>query len=168
MEAAIKSRHKAKLGKVEAVVDFAFTVGTEESDAFASKQVKHATQLPRNKTLRSTIFVALELVFSVFVEIGGDGDGDGVTCVVDVGAGAGAGVGVRCSVLMLVLLLVLLLCLCWCGSRCCCWYSSCSWWYWWSRCSFFVVVDIGDGGVDIDDGGGGDHAFKVSFAKCCW
>lgn len=39
VEAAIKSRHKAKLGKVEAVVEFAFTVGVEETDAMASKQV---------------------------------------------------------------------------------------------------------------------------------
>lgn len=38
MEAAIKSRHKTKLGKVEAVDNFAFTVGIEESDAMASKQ----------------------------------------------------------------------------------------------------------------------------------
>lgn len=39
VEAAIKTRHKAKLGKVEAVVEFAFTVGVEETDAMASKQV---------------------------------------------------------------------------------------------------------------------------------
>lgn len=39
VEAAIKTRHKAKLGKIEAVDNFAFTVGTEETDAMASKQV---------------------------------------------------------------------------------------------------------------------------------
>lgn len=39
VEAAIKTKHKAKLGKVEAVVGFAFTVGAEETDAMASKQV---------------------------------------------------------------------------------------------------------------------------------
>lgn len=43
VEAAIKTRHKAKLGKVEAVDDFAFTVGTEETDAMASKQVLYVT-----------------------------------------------------------------------------------------------------------------------------
>lgn len=40
VEAAIKTRHKTKLGKVEAVDDFAFTVGVEETDAMASKQVR--------------------------------------------------------------------------------------------------------------------------------
>lgn len=39
VEAAIKTRHTAKLGKVEAVVGLAFTVGAEETDAMASKQV---------------------------------------------------------------------------------------------------------------------------------
>lgn len=39
VEAAIKTRHKAKLGKIEAVDDFAFTVGAEETDAMVSKQV---------------------------------------------------------------------------------------------------------------------------------
>ena len=39
VEAAIKTRHKAKLGKIEAIDDLAFTVGTEETDAMASKQV---------------------------------------------------------------------------------------------------------------------------------
>lgn len=38
VEAAIKTRHKTKLGKVEAVDNFAFTVGVEEADAMASKQ----------------------------------------------------------------------------------------------------------------------------------
>lgn len=40
IEAAIKAKHKSKLGKVEAVVGFAFTVGSEETDAMASKQVR--------------------------------------------------------------------------------------------------------------------------------
>eukprot|EP00903_Cladosiphon_okamuranus_P017842 g16420.t1 len=44
VEAAIKTRHKAKLGKIEAVDDFAFTVGTEETDAMASKQARLASQ----------------------------------------------------------------------------------------------------------------------------
>ncbi|CAM9947978.1 unnamed protein product, partial [Ectocarpus sp. 13 AM-2016] len=44
VEAAIKSRHKAKLGKVEAVVEFAFTVGVEETDAMASKQARLESQ----------------------------------------------------------------------------------------------------------------------------
>lgn len=39
IEAAIKTKHKSKLGKVEAVVGFSFTVGTEETDAMTSKQV---------------------------------------------------------------------------------------------------------------------------------
>lgn len=39
VEMAIKTKHKTKLGKVEAIVGFAFTVGTEETDAMASKQV---------------------------------------------------------------------------------------------------------------------------------
>lgn len=39
MEAAIKTKHKTKLGKVEAIVGFSFTVGTEETDAMTSKQV---------------------------------------------------------------------------------------------------------------------------------
>lgn len=40
IEAAMKTKHKSKLGKVEAVVAFLFTVGTEETDAMASKQVR--------------------------------------------------------------------------------------------------------------------------------
>ncbi|CAM9889073.1 unnamed protein product, partial [Sphacelaria rigidula] len=44
VEAAIIAKHKAKLGKVEAITGFAFTVGTEETDAFTSKQARLASQ----------------------------------------------------------------------------------------------------------------------------
>lgn len=59
VEAAIKTRHKAKLGKVEAVVDFAFTVGPEETDAMASKQVSRCAMLDRR------MFTTAELAHSV-------------------------------------------------------------------------------------------------------
>lgn len=39
VEAAIKTRHKAKLGKVEAIVGFAFTVGCEETETMTAEQV---------------------------------------------------------------------------------------------------------------------------------
>ncbi|CAM9417452.1 unnamed protein product, partial [Hapterophycus canaliculatus] len=56
VEAAIKTKHKAKLGKVEAVVDFAFTVGTEETDAMASKQARLTSQgLPSFRKLTKGI-----------------------------------------------------------------------------------------------------------------
>ncbi|CAM9258818.1 unnamed protein product, partial [Laminaria digitata] len=52
VEAAIKTRHKTKLGKVEAVVGFEFTVGTEEADAMTSKQARLDSQgLPHYRKL---------------------------------------------------------------------------------------------------------------------
>ncbi|CAM9555822.1 unnamed protein product [Discosporangium mesarthrocarpum] len=44
VEAAIRSRHKAKLGKIEAITKFCFTVGKKETEAFNSSQARLASQ----------------------------------------------------------------------------------------------------------------------------
>ena len=40
VKAAIRARHKTRLGMVEAVVGFTFTVGTDETNGMASKQAR--------------------------------------------------------------------------------------------------------------------------------
>ena len=71
VEAAIKTRHKTKLGKVEAVVGFAFTVGTEETDAMTSKQVclnpawENAMSVTSTSPEIFTVFVVVVVVVIV-------------------------------------------------------------------------------------------------------
>lgn len=48
IEAAIKAEHTTNLGKVQAVVGFAFTVGTEETDAMVYQQACTLTAISQH------------------------------------------------------------------------------------------------------------------------